>query len=341
MTLPERELHGLLELLGEVHHVETLDGFRTALLDVLPRIIPARYTSYNEISADGHPLVTLVAPQAPPEVLRNWGRLGHQNPLVQAHLRTHDTRVHRLSDVTDMRAFRELELYHEVFVPLGVEHQLAVTLPAPPRLLIGLVFADPDDFTDSQKHLLDLARPHLIQAHANAAVRERMADVLRALEAGLDDIGEAVVISDEQGRIAFASEAGRAALRLVDGNAERVPPKLVEAPAPSHVVVPVEDGQPLMVRRLTPQGGASVFMFERGSRGVSRSLLIGLGLTDREAQVLQAMMRGLSTQAIATQLGVTPKTVYKHAERIYSKLGVNDRIAAVSAAWAALDSGAE
>ncbi len=54
-TLPERELHGLLELLGEVHHAETLAGFRTALLDVLPRVIPAAYTSYNEVSADGRP----------------------------------------------------------------------------------------------------------------------------------------------------------------------------------------------------------------------------------------------------------------------------------------------
>ena len=81
-------------------------------------------------------------------------------------------------------------------------------------------------------------------------------------------------------------------------------------------------------------------MFERGARGVSRSLLTSLGLSPREAEVLQAMMRGSSTAAIATQLKVTNKTVYKHAERIYAKLGVNDRIAAVSAAWAALDSGA-
>ena len=115
---------------------------------------------------------------------------------MQHHLATRDPRAHRLSDVTDMGAFRELELYTDVFVPLGVEHQLAVTLPAPPTLLIGLVFADADDFTDAQRRLLDLARPHLIQAHANAALRERMHDVLAAVEEGLDDIGEAVVVSD-------------------------------------------------------------------------------------------------------------------------------------------------
>ena len=77
MTLPERELHGLLELLGEVHHAENVAGFRTALLDVLPRIIPAAYTSYNEVSGDGNPLVTLVTPEAPQRVLTQWGRFGH------------------------------------------------------------------------------------------------------------------------------------------------------------------------------------------------------------------------------------------------------------------------
>ena len=53
MSLPERELHGLLEVLGEAHHAEDLAGFRAALLDVLPRVIPAAYTSYNEVGADG------------------------------------------------------------------------------------------------------------------------------------------------------------------------------------------------------------------------------------------------------------------------------------------------
>ncbi len=52
-------------------------------------------------------------------------------------------------------------------------------------------------------------------------------------------------------------------------------------------------------------------------------------------------MRGSATAAIAAHLEVSPRTIHKHTERIYTKLGVNDRLAAVSAAWAALDSGAE
>jgi DNA-binding CsgD family transcriptional regulator len=343
-TLPERELQGLLELLGEVHHAETLAGFRTALLDVLPRVIPAAYTSYNEVSSDGIPLVAMVTPEPSQRLLEAWGRHGHENPLVQRYLETRDARAYRLSDVIAPEVFRRRALYREVFVPLGVEHQLAVTLPAPPRLLIGLVFADADDFSDAQRQLLDLARPHLIQAHANAALRERLHDVLAAVEAGLDDVGAAIVVTDAHDRVAFSTEAGRAALALLDGgtgSGARMPEPLRSTPAPAHAVLPIDGGSPLMVRRLTPRDGTSVFMFERGARGAPRSELVALGVSPREAEVLQAMMRGHTTAAIAPQLAISPRTIHKHAQSIYAKLGVNDRIAAVSAAWAALDSGIE
>ncbi|WCB95061.1 hypothetical protein DSM104299_03803 [Baekduia alba] len=345
--LPERELQGLLEILGEVHHAEDLPSFRAALLDVLPRVIPNAYTSYNEIAADGTPLVTIVNPEPGGVFLEKWGRYGHQNPLVNRYLETRDPRAQRLSDVIALDELRRLELFQEVFAPLGVNHQLAVTLPAPPRLLIGLALVDERDFTDPEKRMLDLARPHLIQAHANAALRERLHDVLAAVEAGLDDSGEALVVADAQGRVEFATRAGRAALGLLADRdhprGTRLPDALRDVTSrdwPATAVFEV-GGTPLVVRRMAAgsRGGATVLVFERGARGASRELLVSLGLSAREAEVLQAMMRGRATAAIATELGVSPRTVYKHAERIYSKLGVHDRIAAVSAAWAALDAG--
>ena len=193
--LPERELRGLLEILGEVHHAEDLASFRQGLLDVLPRVVPSVYTSYNEITPDGQPLVAIVSPEPEQQWLELWGRLGHQNPLIQRYLSTRDPRAYRMSDVIDAPTFRRLDLYREVFAPLGVHHQMAVTLPAPPRLLNGLAVVAPDDYTDAQRRMLDLARPHLIQARANAAARERLHDVLHAIENGLDDVGQAIVVT--------------------------------------------------------------------------------------------------------------------------------------------------
>jgi DNA-binding CsgD family transcriptional regulator len=53
------------------------------------------------------------------------------------------------------------------------------------------------------------------------------------------------------------------------------------------------------------------------------------GLTGRELQVLQLAAHGRTNQAIARAVGISPRTVAKHLEHIYRKLGVTSRAAAV------------
>jgi len=56
------------------------------------------------------------------------------------------------------------------------------------------------------------------------------------------------------------------------------------------------------------------------------------GLTAREAEVLSLVARGLTDQQAAHRLGLSVRTVGKHLEHVYAKLGVTDRQAAVHAA---------
>jgi HD-GYP domain-containing protein (c-di-GMP phosphodiesterase class II) len=51
-------------------------------------------------------------------------------------------------------------------------------------------------------------------------------------------------------------------------------------------------------------------------------------LTDRELEVLRLVARGLPNSAIAQQLTLSPKTVSRHLESIYSKIDVSTRAAA-------------
>jgi DNA-binding CsgD family transcriptional regulator len=53
-------------------------------------------------------------------------------------------------------------------------------------------------------------------------------------------------------------------------------------------------------------------------------------LTDREVEVLELVAAGRTNVAIAHSLQVSPRTVAKHLERIYRKLGVGNRAAAVA-----------
>jgi HD-GYP domain-containing protein (c-di-GMP phosphodiesterase class II) len=52
------------------------------------------------------------------------------------------------------------------------------------------------------------------------------------------------------------------------------------------------------------------------------------GMTDREAQILTLVARGLSNRQIAARLVLAPKTVSNHVEHIYTKIGASSRAAA-------------
>jgi DNA-binding response OmpR family regulator/DNA-binding CsgD family transcriptional regulator len=60
-----------------------------------------------------------------------------------------------------------------------------------------------------------------------------------------------------------------------------------------------------------------------------------LGLTSREGEVLSWLAKGKTNRDIAQILGLSPRTVDKHLEQIYAKLGVENRTAAAAAATAA------
>ncbi|MDR3469418.1 MAG: response regulator transcription factor [Xanthobacteraceae bacterium] len=57
-----------------------------------------------------------------------------------------------------------------------------------------------------------------------------------------------------------------------------------------------------------------------------------LGLTAREGEVLSWLSKGKSNRDIADILGLSPRTVDKHLEQIYAKLGVENRTAAAAIA---------
>jgi DNA-binding NarL/FixJ family response regulator len=60
-----------------------------------------------------------------------------------------------------------------------------------------------------------------------------------------------------------------------------------------------------------------------------------LGLTTREGEVLSWLSKGKTNRDIAQILGLSPRTVDKHLEQIYSKLGVENRTAAAAIAVSA------
>jgi len=54
------------------------------------------------------------------------------------------------------------------------------------------------------------------------------------------------------------------------------------------------------------------------------------GLTAREREVLAALTTGRTAGEIARELDISPRTLHKHLEHVYRKLGVTHRGAATA-----------
>lgn len=66
--------------------------------------------------------------------------------------------------------------------------------------------------------------------------------------------------------------------------------------------------------------------------GIERRRELEVRLTEREREVLIVAAEGLTARQIAERLGVRERTITTHLARIYGKLGVGTRLAAIRAA---------
>jgi HD-GYP domain-containing protein (c-di-GMP phosphodiesterase class II) len=83
--------------------------------------------------------------------------------------------------------------------------------------------------------------------------------------------------------------------------------------------------------RLCPEAVDAV-LAAAGHRVSKRPRDLPAGLTRRELEVLLALVRGQSNQAIADGFGISAKTVGHHVQHVYQKAGVRSRAAAT--VWA-------
>jgi|GEM_PF-383430 len=84
-------------------------------------------------------------------------------------------RVRRWSDYYSPSELREQPLYAEFFGPSGVKHFMSIAFPAPPGHTRTLLFFRNSgrDFTDRDKLLLQLLRPHLYELDRDAERRRQ------------------------------------------------------------------------------------------------------------------------------------------------------------------------
>lgn len=106
---------------------------------------------------------------------------------------------------------------------------------------------------------------------------------------------------------------------------------------PSAPILPlniVQTGRRLILtlHEQTSDGEWLIVLREENDTAQIESLISNFGLTRREAEVLYWVTRGKTGPDIGDILGTSPRTVNKHLEHIYEKLGVETRTAAANLA---------
>lgn len=174
-----------------------------------------------------------------------------------------------------------------------------------------------------------------IRVHLTGARRTRSA------QAALDTAGRFLLATDTEGALVWATPQAAALLAGAAHSEEIACPWVAEwlAEAAEHVpgrtaAAMGEGGQVLHFVYVGRMGPDEVLfrIMETRSSGEEARLRERLGLTTREAEVLLWIGHGKATRDIAEILGMSPRTVQKHLEQIYSKLGVENRAAAAAIA---------
>ena len=175
----------------------------------------------------------------------------------------------------------------------------------------------------------------------------RNARVARMAREAVDVGGHGVLLVDAQGRIAWRSpQAARwlaeyfAAPEAGNSNAE-VLAWLGEADAGSGTALrrapasPSQgEGRSLVAQRVGDVGmGEAMWLLSQQSAADGQpSRLATAALTPRETEVLSWVAKGKTNRDVGEILGMSPRTVNKHLERVFEKLGVETRAAAAALA---------
>jgi DNA-binding response OmpR family regulator/DNA-binding CsgD family transcriptional regulator len=173
---------------------------------------------------------------------------------------------------------------------------------------------------------------------ARLATHVRNANVARLAREAVDVAGMGTVVMDSLGRVAWRSPQAATWLAQAYGTAntarEQAALWLRDAQLTGEATTVIGDGGRLMARHMG-QGGLGESMLLLTLTQTDNAALRRLrevALTPRETEVLSWLAKGKTNRDIADILGMSHRTVNKHLEHVFEKLGVETRAAATAIA---------
>lgn len=181
-------------------------------------------------------------------------------------------------------------------------------------------------------------------------IRQRCdnANMLRTARQVLDEARQHVFCIDSLGNILWTTPDAQKLInnfiQSCNGNAEMLRQKLQSwlpvGMEGSDLALPCENDSYTVHYFRQSREDEFLLKLQASSSSVSPSLLESeLGITHREAEVLLWVAHGKTNREIADILEMSPRTVNKHLEQMYNKIGADNRTAAASIALQAIFGG--
>jgi DNA-binding CsgD family transcriptional regulator len=355
--LTHRDLRAALRFLAACDAGSGLEAFAASVTTALPALIRSEITVFGTLDARKQTLRAVENPRVTSAAdLDTYVRLSREtsNPLLAHFAATGDPEARRMTDFLSRRQFHHLPLYADFYRQFRIESVLGIVIGDRPGAFDGItVNRGRREFDERERGLLTLIRPHLVEAARTARAIDRLrADLGLALRA-LESPGFALIVLAEGGRVRFMSPHAAGWLRTYFGprrRADRLPESLdrwvrrYEDSARGSSQLPplrtpfavARDGSRLLVRLVTGAPDTVLLLEEQAPR-CDPARLASLGLSSREVEVLGWVAEGKTSPEIAMILGLSRRTVQTYLERVFGKLGVDRRAAAVARVFGADD----
>lgn len=243
----------------------------------------------------------------------------------------------------DRRVRESMELHQEVFKPVGLDRQMALSAPlvrGEAMLIAGFGHKDFPEHDDDRHRVLQLLTPAFEAAIAfRARLRAGYQDTRNAMEGA----GKPFAVVSVDGTLLFLSEQLQSYLAGNDHRADLLAAILSLAQDVTHALIRSPDqalAQP--ARRVTigsktyglrarigsaVHGDPEVHIWidPQSGRTLNRELARAFGLTPRECEVAALIADGLRDKEIARRLSISPHTARRHSEALLRKTELSNR----------------
>jgi DNA-binding CsgD family transcriptional regulator len=350
------DTQSLLQGIQKLYTFCNLETFAVDALTIVDQLVSSDILTCHATKVRTRQISHTFLPNCPgftPEIDRVIHRHFDEHPLLQ-HMPQTLHGAYQLSDFVSQQELHRLEgLYQQFLRPLDLEEQMTIFLPNPnlgswrkltqtDTTLVGFSLHRAQRFTERDRLILNLLRPHLSQAHENAQHYQRLQQDIGKLQQSLDHLD--LVILNPTGQIQSISPQAilwletyfpkpTISLQLSDHLWAWVKHQVTQNPDRQTTPLPLriqQDGKQLVIRLvIDPIGAQYLLLLEEQPIFLSESLDL-LELSQRETEVLFWVMKGKDNRAIADRLSIGHSTVSKHLESIYHKLGVQSRTEAIA-----------